>query len=73
MLLTVAGYRGTRQRIYNSRNFICIYTLLKSICETVWIYDSRNFICIYNLLPATFLLATIYDSRNFICIYNVAA
>ena len=54
--------------IYNSRNFICIYTLDEAMDGKSVIYNSRNFICIYTRRSGKGGLTYIYNSRNFICI-----
>ena len=66
---TLCAGHGQRH-IYDSRNYICIYTLRIHPRHARPIYDSRNYICIYTRMWYNNIWWQIYDSRNYICIYT---
>ena len=69
-IYTLLCHEAEGELIYDSRNFICIYTFRIVLPYQLVIYDSRNFICTYNSAKILVLCHSIYDSRNFICTYN---
>ena len=63
-IYTLLCHEAEGELIYDSRNFICIYTEQTTGYLRHPIYDSRNFICIYTGIVADTTDELIYDSRN---------